>query len=240
MAHPVHHALSSSKKFSTEGRFVSWEEHYPIHSFLDSSKSYFSDARHRALFHQEEGFKIIRALFKNLFSERDIEIIVKQHIEEDLGRVPALNDWIREEEVKLDLKIKDVNKKTREEVLEELCDPWGDKRSNNKTDDLKKCIDFLLPEEKIRKTPLGEKQMFFYFTSIGPFLCENYFGPIINKNDDGKEVFATRTAVEGVIKKVWGMIPSFQDYMQNRGLSPWMWENAKNLSKELSNGSQTI
>ncbi len=46
MSKPFIHAKSSAKKYGGK-----WEDYFPIHQIMDSSKAAFSDNRHRALTH---------------------------------------------------------------------------------------------------------------------------------------------------------------------------------------------
>jgi hypothetical protein len=54
MAHPFEHAQSSAKKFG--GRA---EDYLAIHTWLDESKAFFPDFRHRALRHHAEGIFLV-------------------------------------------------------------------------------------------------------------------------------------------------------------------------------------
>jgi hypothetical protein len=58
MAHPFHHALSSSRKF---GGVAS--DYQAIHDWFDQTKSIFGNFRHRALRHHVEGVALAASLF---------------------------------------------------------------------------------------------------------------------------------------------------------------------------------
>lgn len=93
MSHPYHHALSSVKKF---GGIPS--DYEPIHSWFDFSKCSYADFRHRALRHHSMGIfdaeKIFGVVIRNS-DGKDIptRLIGEQHIMEDLGRIPTIEDW---------------------------------------------------------------------------------------------------------------------------------------------------
>lgn len=99
MAHPYHHALSSVKKW---GGVV--EDYLPIHDWFDESKSHMADFRHRALRHHSEGIFMAEKIFGHTITNSDgrevmVRYIGEQHVQEDLGRIPSINDWFRQIEV---------------------------------------------------------------------------------------------------------------------------------------------
>lgn len=96
MAHPYHHALSSVKKWGG-----SPEDYRPIHDWFDESKAHMADFRHRALRHHSEGIfmaeKIFGATIVNSAGRVvPVRYIGEQHVTEDLGRIPSVNDWFRQ------------------------------------------------------------------------------------------------------------------------------------------------
>lgn len=70
-----------------------------IHEEMDSTKSALADVRHRAVYHSAFGIYIVQRIFGQtrtnsegkVYSVRDI---AEQHIMEDLGRIPSLQDWM--------------------------------------------------------------------------------------------------------------------------------------------------
>lgn len=76
------------------------EDYLPIHEWLDQSKSYLPDFRHRALRHHAEGIFLAEKLFGITFANSDSQVIPvrwigEQHVKEDLGRIPNASDWLR-------------------------------------------------------------------------------------------------------------------------------------------------
>jgi len=221
MAHPYHHSLSSTRKHN-----LPWTSHFDLHDWLDSSKSMFSDARHRALFHQTTGVFLSKKIFKDI---KNCETIAREHIEEDIGFVPSIGDWLPEQfwsprlSPSKHLSITDLKgslvyknpfpKKTQRELLE--------------------CCNILLSPEKTQKLDNSSPLRFFYFHSGGPYLCQMVLGPLL----DGD--IPTRTICEYFIQKTWGKIPSFQDIMEIRPIEDWMWKKAKPLSKTLPKTATT-
>ncbi|MGG5810889.1 DUF6915 family protein [Falsiroseomonas sp. CW058] len=96
MAHPYHHAVSSSKKFG--GRP---EDYQAIHDWFDASKAHVADFRHRFLRHHSEGIFEAERVFGTTITNSDgrevpVRLIGEQHVSEDFsGRIPSLADWAR-------------------------------------------------------------------------------------------------------------------------------------------------
>ena len=96
MAHPVEHAQSSARKFGGSA-----EDYLKIHCWLDESKSFFPDFRHRALRHHAEGIFLAERIFGVTLTNLDgaavpVRYIGEQHVKEDLGRIPTVQDWLME------------------------------------------------------------------------------------------------------------------------------------------------
>ena len=95
MAHPLHHAISSVKRWGGEV-----EDYMPIHNFLDSTKAHMGDIRHRALLHNTWGIFLCEKLFGISICNskgRDIpvRVIAEKHVVEDCGFIPSVSDWLK-------------------------------------------------------------------------------------------------------------------------------------------------
>jgi hypothetical protein len=95
MAHPYHHALSSVKKW---GGMV--EDYLAIHAWFDASKAFLPDFRHRALRHHAEGIFWAEEVFGQTLTNADgkevpVRWVGEQHVKEDLGLIPTLQDWFK-------------------------------------------------------------------------------------------------------------------------------------------------
>lgn len=100
MAHPLEHAKSSARRFGGVA-----EDYLEIHCWFDESKSYVADFRHRALRHHAEGIFAAERLFGVTIRNNDgkdvpVRYIGEQHVREDLGRIPSLQDWLSEMAIK--------------------------------------------------------------------------------------------------------------------------------------------
>jgi hypothetical protein len=96
MAHPLVHAESSAKKFGGKP-----EDYLAIHNWFDESKAYFADFRHRALRHHAEGIFLAERLFGIAIPNSNgrqvpVRYVGEQHVREDLGRIPTVQDWLLE------------------------------------------------------------------------------------------------------------------------------------------------
>lgn len=95
MSHPYHHALSSVKKWGGDAA-----DYIAIHNWFDVSKQFFSDLRHRALRHHARGiFECERefgiTITNSSRREVPVRLIGEQHVMEDLGFIPSLEDWLK-------------------------------------------------------------------------------------------------------------------------------------------------
>ena len=96
---PHLHSKSSARKFGGKP-----EDYLDIHQFMDSSQAHIADVRHRALFHNSFGCFLVEQLFGVVrvnsdgkeYSTRDV---AEQHIIEDLGRIPTVQDYFQHMEL---------------------------------------------------------------------------------------------------------------------------------------------
>ena len=78
------------------------EDYIPIHKFLDCSKLFLSDWRHRALLHNTLGVHLCEIIFGDFYklasSEKNVctRTVAEQHIKEDLNFLPTPGDFISE------------------------------------------------------------------------------------------------------------------------------------------------
>lgn len=92
---PYIHALISVKKFGGTP-----EDYIEIHDFMDSSKQCYASVAHRALLHNSFGIYLAEKVFgHNITNSEGKEISVREvaehHVIEDLGKIPTVEDWLR-------------------------------------------------------------------------------------------------------------------------------------------------
>lgn len=99
MSHPHIHAKSSVKLFGGVP-----EDYMEIHNWFDDSKAFLGDMRHRALKHHTAGIYEAEKLFGEKFTNSDGKIVYtryvgEQHVREDMGFLPTLEDWFENMEL---------------------------------------------------------------------------------------------------------------------------------------------
>jgi hypothetical protein len=93
---PYYHAVSSARKFGGEPH-----DYVEIHSWFDESKAHMAELRHRALRHHSQGIFECERQFGITIVNADgrtvpVRAVGEQHVMEDLGRIPSLQDWLGE------------------------------------------------------------------------------------------------------------------------------------------------
>ena len=88
------HAKSSALRFGGEPA-----DYIDLHLWFDEPKGHFGDFRHRALRHH--GLGVLEAIDRfgpwlNLSNGKRIgtRLIAEQHLIEDFGRIPSVQDWL--------------------------------------------------------------------------------------------------------------------------------------------------
>lgn len=92
---PVIHAKNSAHKYGGKP-----DDYMPIHDFIDSSKSAHASVKHRAVLHSSFGIYICERVFGHGVTNSDGKVIqvrdiAEDHVLEDLGTIPSLDDWLR-------------------------------------------------------------------------------------------------------------------------------------------------
>lgn len=96
MANSYIHAKSSVRRFGGKT-----EDYQPIHDWFDSTKSAYADQRHRAILHNTFGIFLCEQLFGKFIVTSDgkevpVRLIAEQHVIEDCGFIPTLENWLDE------------------------------------------------------------------------------------------------------------------------------------------------
>lgn len=92
--HAEYHARSSAKKFGGVP-----ENYLFIHNFLDQTKLWLPDKRHRLILHNTFGINLIEKQWRGPEIEGVLvpaRLIAEQHIIEDLGRIPTLETCLKD------------------------------------------------------------------------------------------------------------------------------------------------
>ena len=91
---PHIHANNSARKWKGKP-----QDYMPIHNEMDCTKSAMPDVRHRAVYHSAFGIYLIEKIFGEVITNSDgrvvsVRDIAEQHVTEDLGFIPTMQDWL--------------------------------------------------------------------------------------------------------------------------------------------------
>jgi hypothetical protein len=101
MSHPFYHAKSSAKKYGGVQ-----EDYIELHEWFDQTKSHLPDARHRAILHSSFGIYLAQQVFGEAIIRKSdgkpvpTRMLGEQHILEDMGFIPTVQDWMKEMKLK--------------------------------------------------------------------------------------------------------------------------------------------
>lgn len=95
MAKPMVHATKSAKRFGGKP-----EEYLHIHDFMDSPKQAHASMKFRVIFHSAFGAFLVEKYFGHTMVNSDGKVvsvrdIAEQHILDDLGFIPSLDDYLK-------------------------------------------------------------------------------------------------------------------------------------------------
>lgn len=218
MAHPYHHALSSSKRFG--GRI---EDYLIIHSYLDSTKSSFWNFRHRALRHHIEGVETATKLLGYEINLSDGKIVstaevLYQHIEEDCSFLATANDWLVNMRKPLWLK-KDIPDSPfiSQAVKKYFSIPDVDDRA------LCDLVNWFYEWEGNVETKWSSFALRSH--SIGIFEAESIYGFLLNPG--AVRPVPIRSIAEKIVSLQLGRHANAQDWLSNIESKAWMVKTTK-------------
>ena len=173
------------------GTFV---DHLEVHNLMDSSKAHLGDARHRAIFHSEEGIELALRLLH--FSRCNVRDVCRRHVEEDLGFVPKASQYLDRPDGHLGITASIQARKSAQK--------HGGSAS-----------EYMEVHNFIDSWPT-----FMLHHTFGCFLVEEAFGVVIT-NSAGIEVCCRDLAEEHLMAH-YGRLPSVQDALADVRLEAWM------------------
>lgn len=213
MAHPYFHSLSSVSNWGGVH-----EDYLAVHQWFDRSKQHLGDFRHRALRHHAEGIDLSRKIFGDEITNRDgvsvpVDQLGRQHIEEDLGYVPAFSDWL---EAIDDRSIPRAEQLSSPIQADRSVLKWGGVES-----------DYLPLHEFLDEAVAGAGRRSFLARhhTEGVFLLETVFGAVIT-NSEGR-VVPVRVIAEFHINNELSRIPPVSEILQGIETAPWMMRVAR-------------
>lgn len=227
MAHSYFHAKSSAVHF---GGVL--EDYLPIHSWFDSTKQAYADLRHRAVLHNDVAIDIAKQIFGEHIVNADGEVVSvvaigQQHMLEDLGCIPSLEDWLdrlplNEEWMQRGWQESDFEAQTMRQA------EVSAKRFGGGAADYLPIHEFL--DQTVHWYPDVRHRAILH-SSFGIFVAERKFGVTI-RNSIGREV-PTRVIAEGHVILELGHIPTMEAWLKDLPLKEWMVRNALPLSRTL-------
>ena len=121
MGTPLLHAKSSVRKYGGEIK-----DYIAIHRWFDSTKGNMPMFKHRAILHNSFGMLLAEQVFGDYVTNSEgkmVEVrqIAYDHIYEDCGFIPTVEDWLKHIQVQPWMMKADESRKVRKEIdLEEL------------------------------------------------------------------------------------------------------------------------
>jgi len=116
MASPLIHAKSSVKKYGG-----SINDYIHIHKFFDSTKGHMPNFKHRAILHNSFGMLLAEQVFGDYVTNSEgkmVEVrqIAYDHIYEDCGKVPTVEDWLQNLQPQVWMMKSDESRKVKREL----------------------------------------------------------------------------------------------------------------------------
>lgn len=96
MSHPWHHARSSARKYGGVP-----DDYLHIHVWFDQTKGHLADSRHRLILHNSFGIFLCEQVHGVTFTRKSdgkevpTRLIGEQHVLEDYGKIPTLEECLR-------------------------------------------------------------------------------------------------------------------------------------------------
>lgn len=93
------HAKSAAHKWGGQP-----EDYIAVEEFIDGTKKAFGDVRHRSILHNTYGVWLAQEIFGRVIQlecgkQVAVREIAEQHILEDLGFIPTIQDWVKHMEI---------------------------------------------------------------------------------------------------------------------------------------------
>lgn len=204
MSHPVFHTASAIKYIKAS------RETLAVHIWLDQTKEFFADSRHRALRHNAYAVNDLALLPFNQLSSDEIKVAAALHVMEDcFGKIPTPHDFARE----IRLVPWMMNKSAPDDILAACV-----RRCGGRPEDYEPLYQWF-------KLNPGQNPRLGYLRlhAEGIFDAERVFGVEIETADG---LAPTRYAAEAIVKRLClmpdGSIPSTKDWLKLMRRLSWM------------------
>jgi hypothetical protein len=191
---PWRHAKSSARRFGG-----AWQDYLDIHEFVDFAKTACVDLRHRIVLHNADlGVALAAMAFPG---RAHCAEIVLRHIEEDVGRAPSLDEWMRTADR--------PPPAPRRPDLDALARAAAETIGLEDTGPIDEVLNLLCSPARLCST----ESLFaasLLMNGFGPPLVRRLLGPAraIERSDGSEVVFDPSWVAEGLIVAHFGRIPS--------------------------------
>ena len=218
MAHPYHHALSSSKRFGGQV-----DDYLALHSWFDATKAHIADARHRCLRHQSLGIFIAEQKFgvtieNSSHNQIPVRALAEQHVQEDFSFIPSVQQCLK------NLPLERWMLSNYESDTPSLHARWSVKRFGGTPNDYLPIHQFL---ESSRLHLPDARHRVLLHTTLGVQTVEEVFGLELSSG------VPTRLVTESHIHADLGFIPTVEEALDGLPLEPWMFRGAQALTRKL-------
>lgn len=219
MADALHHSMSSAAYFKAGKK----EDYLPIHEFMDSSKYFISDWRHRSLLHGTHGIYWYRHFVYGsaalTIGNKDVPVkeVVIRHIIEDMNAVLTPAQWYRE------LKLETIQGWMTAKGIEwhPLNTLEQAQRSQQKYGGI--VEDYLRIHQLLDSPSLwlkGEKQLVLTHNTFGVWLCDQAFGVTFKRRSD-RELLLTAAIAKDHIEAELGSVIDVCNFLHLMPIRTW-------------------
>ena len=218
MAHPYHHALSSSKRFGGQA-----DDYLALHTWFDASKAHIADARHRCLRHQSFGIFLAEKTFGITFTNSSgnriaVRPVAEQHVQEDFSFIPSVQQCFKH------LPLARWLSQNHEADTPSAHARRSVTLLGGTLEDYLPIHQFL---ESSRLHLPDARHRVLLHTTLGVQTVEEVFGLELASS------VSTRLVAETHIRADLGFIPTVEEALDSLPLEPWMFRGAQALTRKL-------
>lgn len=212
MTHTYFHARSSARIWGGEP-----EDYLAVHDWMDATKKVYCDFRHRALRHHSEGIFVGEDVFgttveNSVGKQVPVRYVLEQHVIEDSGVIPTVQDWFRDMPLKDWMFAPDGKANYAYSHAEASAEAWG-----GEPEDYLPVHDWFDETQRVFADPRSRA---LRHHAEGIFFCEERLGKAIT-NADGARV-PVRAIAEAHVRRNCGRIPAAEDYLKLIPRRGWM------------------
>lgn len=197
-----------------------WRDYVALHTAFDRSKGAYGKMLHRSVLHSDLGIETVLRIMGSVIrlhdgTTVDAAAVGDQHVRDDLGFVPSVEEWVSALVMPTSLKsrmLSSAHRAWRVDPVQAAIHTWGGDEA------LWKPLATFFHEPALRAgNRCGD---LLHMNCFGIFLCEDIFGPVI-ETTSGRLV-ATRDFAENLVMGRFGKLPSLAECLDSTPVLPWM------------------